>query len=239
MAFPPKISQQLALNSAYICNNPDCYCLTIGPSLVEEIKKIKTGEGAHIAGEKEGSARHIDGNKNSNEIENGIWLCANCHTAIDKNNGIDFPPELLAEWKLKFRERLFGMILSHESSMPLVLRYTKNYKLLSDLIDFMEDKGVYYLPEAFEFPPHCIESMKETRNFITDLKKKVIFDSSIKKILSDISGAIGRAMNMTSKTGANAIIFGDCLKAMRHELTFYFNEIEKLGINVPSKLKVF
>lgn len=92
----------LAYRSAYICNNPVCNTLTVGAALNDSSLKLKLGEAAHIIGEKPKAARYENiGQEKLLSIENGIWPCANCHTMIDKIDGIEFKKEELYDWKEK------------------------------------------------------------------------------------------------------------------------------------------
>lgn len=81
------------------CGNMCAMCKTQLVNL-EGDKSVCIGENAHIYGEKETAARY---NKDLpdeyvNSEENLIFLCANCHTKIDKNEK-DFPVELLHKIK--------------------------------------------------------------------------------------------------------------------------------------------
>lgn len=94
--FSSKTVDLLASRSGLICNNPNCYCLTIGPSENNPLVKTKIGEAAHICAARKGEARY-DENMDNNQradISNGLWLCASCHTMIDKDGGRDFPKDL-------------------------------------------------------------------------------------------------------------------------------------------------
>jgi len=90
----------IAQSAAYICSNPKCRILTIAGLEISMEKVIKIGEAAHIIGNKEGSARYKEKTKlDKNSVENGIWLCRNCHKMIDSNGGRGYPIELLMQWK--------------------------------------------------------------------------------------------------------------------------------------------
>jgi hypothetical protein len=91
----------LAKRAAYICSNPDCRCLTMAASGEDDGKFIFIAEAAHISAASKGGARYNDSltSDERENIANAIFLCANCATMIDKNNGKDFPSELLFAWK--------------------------------------------------------------------------------------------------------------------------------------------
>jgi len=101
--FYKKDKDILAKRAAYICSNPKCRKMTIAPSSEDSQKFCSIGNAAHITAASEGGARY-DSNISSEErksINNGIFLCANCASMIDKNLGKDFSVELLLEWKNK------------------------------------------------------------------------------------------------------------------------------------------
>ena len=103
--FSQVTKDTLAARAAMICNNPSCSCLTVGPSDVNGPLAITVGEAAHICAARPGP--RYDANMTDEQraaIENGIWLCAYCHTMVDKNNGADFSTVLLHRWKNQHEE---------------------------------------------------------------------------------------------------------------------------------------
>ena len=105
--FNPTKVRQIAELAGYICTNPPCKKLTIAPSKFLPEKIINIGEAAHINGNKPSSARFekVSGDY-IESIENGIWLCRNCHKKIDANKGIDYKVETLKSWKTEHSELL-------------------------------------------------------------------------------------------------------------------------------------
>jgi hypothetical protein len=91
----------LAKRASYICSNPNCRGLTVAPSLEDESKVIYNGEVAHIISAALKGPRNdaTYTNEQRSHISNGIFLCSNCATMIDKNDGVDFPVDVLREWK--------------------------------------------------------------------------------------------------------------------------------------------
>ena len=97
--FTTKTVDILAKRVGYLCSNPDCRKSTVGPN-AEKNKATIMGIGAHIAAASPNGPRY-DGNQTTEQrkdIENGIWLCVNCATLIDKDPGT-FPVALLNDWK--------------------------------------------------------------------------------------------------------------------------------------------
>ncbi|MBW8010476.1 MAG: hypothetical protein FVQ83_04425 [Chloroflexi bacterium] len=91
----------LAKRAAYICSNPDCRKLTIAPSGKTDSEFIFIGNAAHITAAATGGPRFDAGltSEQRSSIGNGIFLCRNCATMIDKNGGSDYPVDLLLKWK--------------------------------------------------------------------------------------------------------------------------------------------
>jgi hypothetical protein len=84
--FTKATIDSLAKRVGYICSNPDCKKHTVGPNEKTD-KATIIGNAAHI------TAASISGPRYNREmskderknIENGIWLCSNCSTLIDRN----------------------------------------------------------------------------------------------------------------------------------------------------------
>jgi len=97
--FKITIKQTLAKRVNYLCSNPNCRKPTAGPNINPE-KATLIGVAAHISAASTNGPRY-NPNLDSEErksINNGIWLCNNCGTLIDKNE-LHYTVELLREWK--------------------------------------------------------------------------------------------------------------------------------------------
>lgn len=99
--FLKAVADTLAKRAAFICSNPDCRALTIAPSEADEGKFLFIGEAAHIHSASEGGPRDKPQMtpEERKSASNGVFLCSSCATMIDKNNGLDFPAEILRRWK--------------------------------------------------------------------------------------------------------------------------------------------
>lgn len=94
--FSQKIKDELMLRAGLRCCNPNCRRITVAFN-GQTITKI--GEAAHICAQNEGGPRYTP-NYDASQIDNGLWLCADCHTLIDKRENINFFTEsVLREWK--------------------------------------------------------------------------------------------------------------------------------------------
>jgi hypothetical protein len=99
--FSKPVADALAKRAAFICSNPSCRALTIAPSEADDGKFLYIGVAAHIRAAAEGGPRY-DRQMAQDErksASNGVFLCNNCATMIDKNQGLDFPVGTLREWK--------------------------------------------------------------------------------------------------------------------------------------------
>ena len=104
--FPEHIKVKVAKRASYFCSNPDCRCITIAPSSEDSEKFIYIGEAGHIYPASRGGPRDDPSitSEQRKSIENAIFLCGSCANMIDKNNGLDYPVNILEEWKKSHEE---------------------------------------------------------------------------------------------------------------------------------------
>lgn len=97
--FSKTTIEVLAKRVAYLCSRASCRRPTIGPHS-NEIKATLVGEAAHICAASPGGSRYDPSMTDKERLshDNGIWLCANCATEIDKDPA-RFPVSLLHKWK--------------------------------------------------------------------------------------------------------------------------------------------
>ncbi|HHQ4447123.1 TPA: HNH endonuclease signature motif containing protein [Aeromonas hydrophila] len=240
MAFKAKIADMLAYRSAYICNNPECNTLTVGAALNDSNLKLKLGEAAHIIGEKPKSARYENiGQDELSSIDNGIWLCANCHTMIDKIDGMEFKKEELYSWKEKHEKMISMLLKTHKSPVPLLVRQTENFDLAQSLVDFLSGKGAFYEPASFEHPTHVILSLTETRKFLNRETRKIQLDPNLKQVFSSINKCVQEVMNETSQSAQNLDLgaLDDYLTVMRRKVGKQLKILqEKYGCSITGKI---
>lgn len=97
--FTANTARIMAERVAYLCSNPNCRTVTIGPNLHVD-KSTKIGEAAHICAASVGGPRYdaLMTRASRTHMENGIWLCSNCSDLIDKDEK-QYPVSLLKKWK--------------------------------------------------------------------------------------------------------------------------------------------
>ena len=73
----------------------------MAPTEADETKFLYIGKAAHICAAAQGGPRYnaqMTPDERKSAV-NGVFLCSNCADMIDKNNGADFPVEVLRRWK--------------------------------------------------------------------------------------------------------------------------------------------
>lgn len=216
MPFKASLAEIIAFRAAYICSSPECNALTVGPTTKNPSLKNKLGEAAHIYGEKPGAARHsatppisVDG------IENGLWLCASCHTLIDKNLGADYSVSELLEWKKEHEETISILLRTHKSPFPLIYRQSTNRKAAQDAVDLISTRGIYFVDCIIENQDHVMISVDEIRKEIIKITKHIDSDAKIKKTLTSITHAHREFMNELS---INRKLFDQHLDILRNKV---------------------
>lgn len=105
--FTPSTIRLLRDRVANLCSNPDCRKNTIAASLETTNKTTLIGEAAHIRAASSGAGgARFDNNMSHEErksIDNGIWLCKNCHRMIDREPE-KYTVEILERWKAETEE---------------------------------------------------------------------------------------------------------------------------------------
>ena len=97
--FNRKTVETVAKRAGFLCSNPECRILTVGPN-VQQSKSTNIGEAAHIRGARSDSPRYDKSMTDATraEITNAIWLCCNCHRKIDKDER-KYSENLLFAWR--------------------------------------------------------------------------------------------------------------------------------------------
>jgi hypothetical protein len=199
--FSQKTIELLMFRAALICSRPDCGSLTVGPVDAVANLKNKKGEAAHISAKYSGQARYDSTMSDDDraDIANGIWLCASCHTMIDKDKTAqEFPRQEVENWKKNHEKLIRQLYLSNVSPLPLLRKMTEDGKIAQDAIDCVEDHGAFVAAMANEFGPHVVDSIKAFRTKMEKLRKIVALDKDLKKLIGEIAAKAQDVMNQTS-----------------------------------------
>jgi hypothetical protein len=205
--FSPVTRDLLAFRSSLICNNPKCGALTVGPSDASGPLKLKLGEAAHICAARQGRARYDETmtDEQRASFDNGIWLCASCHTMVDKNMGTDFPIEVLVSWKESHEAVIRSLLHSHRSPLPLLRRFTEEGAIAQEAVDILEQHGALFVDLIYEVDSHVLLSIEHLRAELARLPRNVRYDSRLKDLLKDLVNEFRDFMNRTSKFQGNVL----------------------------------
>src|SRR5258708_7255398 len=148
--FSLKTIDILAKRVGYLCSNPQCRKPTVGPHEYP-LKAIINGIAAHITAAACGGPRFDAGLSefDRSSIENGIWLCSNCATLIDKTP-VSFSVELLQSWKQAAEAESW-----HKIAAAAIILQAKTPFLEADLI--WNSGGRFHMGYSGNNPTELIE----------------------------------------------------------------------------------
>lgn len=174
--FTDAVKNKLAKRVVYVCSNPNCRKMTIGPDSKNGINNI--GVAAHICAAAPGGPRY-DGNMSEEQrksINNGIWLCQSCAKLIDSDEN-KYTVQLVKSWKQQTENIVsynFGkrIILNQKNKLEYIfetLRDTENWAEIRD-----ENIDGYYYKEN---PSYRIEIINEN-NYNTEFYSYLMTNES-------------------------------------------------------------
>lgn len=136
--FSKPIKTELAKRVGYLCSSPRCRKLTVGPN-VDPNKSTISGEAAHIVDAVDGpDAIRPDPALTPEQRasqDNGIWLCASCHTIVDKDRR--FTIAILRAWKMLAEAEADGRNLGGSAAVgeaPVVVSIGQSGGKIADQI---------------------------------------------------------------------------------------------------------
>ncbi len=138
--FTEPTKRALAKRVAYLCSNPGCLKLTIGPASSSEDESVCIGEAAHITAAAPGGPRY-DASLTIEErrsILNAIWLCSICSKVIDTDEAT-YPVELLKKWKSEAEKRAHLRAFTNEASIAASLSFNLDEESREYLQSLMQD----------------------------------------------------------------------------------------------------
>lgn len=77
-----------------------------------------------------------------------------------------------------------------------------------EIVSYLEDRRVLYIPSEMEVPSHCVESVLQIRQFLTSKISKLPEDSELVKSLRAMRTACRKFLNTTNMRDGEIIIFG-------------------------------
>jgi hypothetical protein len=239
--FSPDTIMATGSRAGFICSQPQCRTITIGPVPAAWDTRLKTkiGEGAHIR-----SARKSRGDIRFDPLmtdderaypSNCIWLCSSCHGIVDKNGGAGYPVALLKKWKSEHEELILSLLLSPRSPMPLIRSFAEETQAAQELIEEFEQAGALFRQMRYEVGPHVMLSIKELRKSTNATRKKINYDTDLKRAVTSLATSLNATMNFTNN-------FDDRQQAellvLRHRVYDFLHTVEaEFGCKVTGHLK--
>jgi len=239
--FTPKTKRKVAERAAFICSNPNCNKITIGPSESDQNKSAKVGVAAHICAASPQGPRYdmsqTPGQRKG--IQNAIWLCPSCAALIDKNDGEDFPADHLRKWK-RDHETLIKKCLEGDKRTAVRLRGGSDSAAKQNakrIMDLLEHRGALFKAYTQEDPRHVVESLDKLRDKLTEIRSDLAPDSDLDIISSSILDACRHYMNNTSdNAGLKELEYS--LGAVRKIVGLNVQLlVEEYGLSVPPNLQ--
>lgn len=161
--FTPTVKTKLAKRVAFICSNPSCQKLTIGPNTKNGMNNI--GVAAHICAASPGGPRYDETMTEieRKSIDNGIWLCQSCAKLIDSDVS-KYTVKLLKDWKEEM-ENTISLNFGKRINLKKKNKLEYAFDTLRDIDNWtkIKEKNIdgYYFKEN---PSYMIEKIDNDNN---------------------------------------------------------------------------
>ncbi len=194
--FSASTIETLAKRVSYLCSNPDCRKITIGPNSNKN-KSTNIGVAAHIKAAAPGGKRY-DKNMTAQErsdISNGIWLCQSCSKLIDTDEE-KYTVDLLNSWK-EIAERHSEHGISSEGTVDFNIFEIAIDNILQDELEINIDSDSTVLTRKMtqgEFDSTSIINAKAAKvhalKVINTLKTTAVGRAFLNEIYDEIKAII-------------------------------------------------
>jgi hypothetical protein len=213
--FSKCFKEILAKRVQYLCSNPNCRKVTIGPHSIEG-KTINLGVASHIVaasarGPRSNSEMTTDERKS---ISNGIWLCQNCAKAID-NDENKYTINELRRWKSLAEQESLAIISStNETNVQNPTLRESRIRVYEGLFYELKQAGAL-LNELIKDDEMTPEEKKDAATYLTLQIAKFTDDNCFymqEEIIAQCVGTfIGVAdiFNSNNPTGTNEFLTYD------------------------------
>jgi hypothetical protein len=114
--FKPATAQRLARRAGFMCAQPECKQLTVGPSEDRKTRLTMVGVAAHITAAAAGGPRYDASLSPEERVSeaNGLWVCQTHGKMIDDTTS-RHTVEQLKRWKKQHEEWVFARVASADS----------------------------------------------------------------------------------------------------------------------------
>lgn len=206
--FSEATKETLAKRVTYICSNPECRKMTVGPNSDKQ-KSTSIGVAAHIKAAAPGGKRY-DATMTPAErsdISNGIWLCQSCSKLIDTDEE-KYSVELLHQWK-EVAEQHSEKGISSEGKLKFDIFEAAVEQILTDELEINVDADSTVLTRKMQggkFDGLSILHAKETKvcalKTIATLKTTASGRVFLNQIYDEVKSIILSKYYMNQQEGA-------------------------------------
>ncbi|MBP3947145.1 HNH endonuclease [Psychrobacter sp. K31L] len=220
--FTEATKKDLRDRVANLCSNPECRKLTIAANLETSDKTTLIGEAAHICAASSGlGGARFNKNMTREEIKsinNGIWLCRNCHKKIDREPNA-YTVKVLKNWKVEaeeFASERLGKSFNVESLdrewfkfqveneiKDLGVRYSK--KLNVEINDISNSFEALLRSESFEKVIFSV--LNQIYEIFSDFKIDIGNDSEVVKSIDSILAELNSSWHKVLDKGVGDTSF--------------------------------
>ena len=180
--FPESTKRALALRAGYRCSFTDCRRLTAGPSQESPAAVASIGVAAHISAASEGGKRYLPSMSSAerSSIENGIWLCSDHATLIDRD-AVLHSIDVLKEMKRRHEAWCALEVRGASEILPrsALLAVGPDIVFVGDLGGLAEDRWEFRVAHAVVGDIHTLGS------YIDDFRTRPEYDRYV------VANAIG------------------------------------------------
>ncbi|MFF0531106.1 hypothetical protein ACFYT3_22295 [Nocardia amikacinitolerans] len=192
--FTASTKALVAARAGYMCTNPECNRLLVGPEVSgpDAYMKTRIGEVAHIYGHKPGSARHdpLMTDEQRAHPANALWLCEVCHKLIDSNDGIAYPAPLLMQWRDDHGAQVRALLESpRRPLLPKLMRQQSNAEVVEHVFELLADKRSLHVHADLETWMHVRKAFDQVRREMLAALRQVADDDKLKSELRSIATA--------------------------------------------------
>lgn len=239
----------VAACAGYMCTNPDCNRLLVGPEVKtgDVLLKSNIGKFAHIQGREFASARHDADmtDEQRSEPANAIFLCGVCHDLVDNNSGPGYSVALLTLWRDDHTAKVRRLLASPRLPLlPELMRLEHNAKVVQQVFDILADKRSLHYSVHMELWPHVIKALRNLRSEMNRALREMADDDQLRKDLKAI-GAAARNLMKNVIVGDDGwpskgeIHANQHLDVMREEIGSIVNRLAKTyNIPIPHELQL-
>lgn len=185
-SFSEEARNRLSKRASWICSNPDCRQLTIGPSGADRTQVYNLGTACLIYGTKAGDIRYDPNNIHEpDDIENGIWLCFNHAQLVNEHEG-DYTAELLIAWKQAHEELMRACMEGRKRISFSMNQDEEEPAAAAAIIAFFDQQQILFAPGSTIPKENIITAVQDIGSWLLEQAAHILFDGRLEQLLNAI-----------------------------------------------------